>query len=188
MTKSGTTSITASLQISKDGQKNWTAWNGSEINLNSECENGKLYVKALKPNTNGFFDTINLGNFHKFVINNGKVAASGNIQYLLDQTGERMDVPDHCYSNMFDGCTSLTQAPELPATTLANDCYNSMFNGCTSLTQAPELPATTLEIYCYYYMFNNCPLFSTVKMKASMKGVYNIRTHGDTKKTADYDL
>ena len=33
---------------------------------------------------------------------------------------------------MFSGCTSLTQAPSLPATTLANFCYDSMFNSCKS--------------------------------------------------------
>ena len=57
---------------------------------------------------------------------------------------------------MFYGCTSLTQAPELPATTLARFCYSSMFSGCTSLTKAPELPATTLEISCYISMFSGC--------------------------------
>ena len=35
---------------------------------------------------------------------------------------------------MFSGCTSLTTAPELPATTLATECYRNMFYGCTSLT------------------------------------------------------
>ena len=54
-----------------------------------------------------------------------------------------------CYGSMFNGCTSLTQAPALPATTLAGYCYNYMFNGCTSLTQAPALPATTLAEGCY---------------------------------------
>jgi hypothetical protein len=34
---------------------------------------------------------------------------------------------------MFRGCTSLTTAPELPATTLASNCYHGMFQGCTSL-------------------------------------------------------
>ena len=34
---------------------------------------------------------------------------------------------------MFNGCTSLTAAPELPATTLTKDCYYAMFSGCTSL-------------------------------------------------------
>ena len=61
-----------------------------------------------------------------------------------------------CYGSMFYNCTSLTQAPELPATTLADNCYQSMFYGCTGLTQAPELPATTLASYCYYSMFYGC--------------------------------
>ena len=61
-----------------------------------------------------------------------------------------------CYSYMFYGCASLVQAPELPATTLANSCYSAMFYGCTSLNQAPELPATTLANSCYSNMFSRC--------------------------------
>ena len=57
---------------------------------------------------------------------------------------------------MFSGCTSLTAAPELPATTLADHCYYDMFYGCKSLTAAPELPATTLAYNCYQYMFRGC--------------------------------
>ena len=67
----------------------------------------------------------------------------------------------YCYSNMFGGCTSLTTAPELPATTLAYGCYGSMFDGCTSLTTAPELPATTLVSSCYQYMFRDCTSLTT---------------------------
>ena len=63
---------------------------------------------------------------------------------------------DHCYGYMFYECTSLTQAPNLPATTLANSCYRYMFYGCTSLTQAPNLPATTLADSCYSGMFSDC--------------------------------
>lgn len=61
-----------------------------------------------------------------------------------------------CYSHMFRGCTSLVTAPELPATALTRNCYNYMFFGCTSLTTAPELPATTLGENCYYQMFMSC--------------------------------
>lgn len=61
-----------------------------------------------------------------------------------------------CYHSMFKGCTNLTQAPELPATTLNDCCYVSTFEDCTSLNQAPELPATTLVTSCYGYMFKNC--------------------------------
>ena len=99
-----------------------------------------------------------------------------------------MDVPDCCYWGMFRDCTSLTTAPELPATILADDCYSGMLRDCTSLTQAPELPATTLARNCYVYMFDNCPLFSTVKMKASMNGVYDTSTHGIIGKTVEYVL
>ena len=63
---------------------------------------------------------------------------------------------EYCYSDMFYGCTSLTTAPELPATTLASGCYYEMFRGCTKLTTAPELPATTITDGCYRYMFMDC--------------------------------
>ena len=130
MTFPGSTSITVSLQISKDEQNTWTQWDGSVVTLN---KNEKLYVKALNPNTNGFFDRRNYTP-NIFVINGGKVASSGNIQYLLDPKCERMEVPDRCYQGMFNGCTSLTQAPELPATTLADSCYYGMFSKCTNIT------------------------------------------------------
>ena len=71
-----------------------------------------------------------------------------------------------CYNYMFSGCTSLEKAPELPATNLAINCYKSMFSGCTSLTKAPVLPATTLEAHCYDYMFRNCSNLSEIKMLA----------------------
>ena len=72
-----------------------------------------------------------------------------------------------CYSYMFYGCTSLNQAPELPATTLANSCYSNMFSRCTSLNQAPELPATTLAYACYSYMFYGCTNLKYIKCLAT---------------------
>ena len=50
---------------------------------------------------------------------------------------------DYCYRYMFNGCTSLTHEPELPATTLARGCYHYMFSGCTSL----KLSETKTEEY-----------------------------------------
>ena len=57
---------------------------------------------------------------------------------------------------MFQDCTSLAQAPALPATKLATGCYSGMFRDCTNLTQAPSLPATTLADSCYARMFRDC--------------------------------
>ena len=68
---------------------------------------------------------------------------------------------------MFSGCTSLTTAPALPATTLANYCYLSMFAGCTSLTTAPALPATTLVTQCYSHMFSGCTNLNSVTCLAT---------------------
>ena len=68
---------------------------------------------------------------------------------------------DHCYTNMFSGCTSLTTVPELHVTTLSDYCYANMFYYCTSLTTAPELPATTLSDYCYANMFEGCSSLTT---------------------------
>ncbi len=74
---------------------------------------------------------------------------------------------EYCYYLMFHDCTSLTVAPELPATTLASYCYDRMFYGCTSLTVAPELPAETLVNWCYYYMFYGCTNLSSITMLAT---------------------
>ena len=117
-------------------------------------------------------------NYAKFVMT-GKIAATGNCMsmlnfsdkmtayafyYLFDGCSNLVNAPElpattlanHCYDEMFHGCTSLTNAPELPATTLATGCYSRMFIGCTSLTNAPELPALNLAPYCYALMFRYC--------------------------------
>ena len=138
-------------------------------NTNVEWQNYTLGTQITLANIDDWVEMRNRGlqtlnnsvsDYHQFVIT-GKIAASGNIQYLLDKTGELLSVSDYCYFSMFDGCTSLTTAPELPATTLANACYAGMFMNCTSLTTAPELPATTLANYCYLSMFYGCSSLTT---------------------------
>jgi hypothetical protein len=81
-----------------------------------------------------------------FDINNGAIAASGNIMFLMDKTGKLRSLEgyNYCFQCLFDGCESLTKAPELPATILSKGCYVNMFMLCSSLMQAPELPAITL--------------------------------------------
>ena len=63
---------------------------------------------------------------------------------------------EDCYTSMFEGCMRLTEPPELPATTLARYCYSSMFKNCTALLKTPELPATRLADFCYARMFEEC--------------------------------
>ena len=89
---------------------------------------------------------------------NGVARAEGNIMTLLDfdKPDRKILVIGNVFESLFHGCTGLTAAPELPATTLSASCYRSMFQGCTGLTAAPELPATTLADYCYSGMFQGC--------------------------------
>ena len=49
---------------------------------------------------------------------------------------------------MFRGCTSLVNAPELPATTLVLSCYRWMFNGCTSLNVITMLATDISADFC----------------------------------------
>ena len=49
-----------------------------------------------------------------------------------------------CYKGMFRKCTSLTHAPDLPATTMSTSCYNSMFRDCSSLEY----------LRCYFSAYN----------------------------------
>ena len=101
-------------------------------------------------------------NYYKFAVTgSGTVAASGSIMSLVYKEGSTTIPSAYFFYNLFQGCTILTSAPELPATTLADYCYYSLFSGCTSLRTAPELPATTLAKSCYSAMFYNCTSLRT---------------------------
>ena len=138
-------------------------------NTNVEWQNYTIGTQITLANIDDWVEMRNQGlqtlnntssDHHQFAMT-GKIAASGNIQYLLDKTGELLSVSDYCYKELFYGCTSLITAPSLPATTLADSCYIRMFAGCTSLTTAPKLPATTLASGCYLDMFWRCYSLTT---------------------------
>ena len=93
---------------------------------------------------------------------------------------------------MFAYCTSLTSAPALPATALADGCYSYMFYGCAGLaTQDINLPATTLAGDCYNGMFDNCGTASTktVHIPTSLASEVTANTFGsNTGVIVMYDL
>ena len=136
--------------------RTWTTWDGTTT-LSAVTDDGE-YVLYLR----GTGNTVITGNSpnYRWVLTGNDIACIGNIENLLDyatvEAGNHPTMANYCYQYMFRDCTSLTQAPALPATTLATGCYRSMFYGCTALTQAPALPATTLASGCYCYMFNGC--------------------------------
>ena len=143
------------LEYSTD-TSTWSTWDGTTTL--SSAISGSDNVLYLR----GTGNTVITGNSsnYKWVLTGSDIACIGNIESLLDyatvESGLHPNMATSCYYYMFNGCTSLTQAPALPATTLADYCYYAMFQGCTSLTQAPALPATTLKASCYYAMFQGC--------------------------------
>ena len=72
---------------------------------------------------------------------------------------------DYAFNYLFENCTTIRNVSTnfLPATTLADNCYTYMFEGCISLTTAPELPATILKFECYCYMFYGCSKLNYIK-------------------------
>ena len=76
-------------------------------------------------------------------------------------------VSANCYYRMFAYNKGLIEAPELPATSLAESCYESMFRGCAKLEIAPILKAETLATSCYKHMFAACHELNTVIMLAT---------------------
>ena len=139
------------VQYSLDGGETWTALAGGKM-VTLAHKGDKALLKGNNPQ--GFSKDYDHYSAFKMI---GKVAASGSVMSLIDETDLSTEIPNgYCFCRLFRNCTSLTQAPELPATTLAEYCYYEMFLGCTSLTQAPELPATTLVDDCYWEMFSGC--------------------------------
>ena len=147
---------TVTLETSVDDGASWQPFTVGETEITLANVGDKVMFRNSSDNIQVM--ATDSSNYNRFDLTSGKVAASGNIMFLMDKTGELRDLTDHvyCFYKMFENCSSLTSAPELPATTLANRCYCQMFYYCSSLTQAPELHATTLAYRCYGWMFENC--------------------------------
>ena len=140
--------------------RTWTTWDGttplSLVNSNDEYV---LYLRGTGNTALSYHDETE-DIYTGWAINGTDVRCNGNIETLLDyatvETGQHPAMANFCFSSLFSGCAALTQAPSLPATTLAVGCYSGMFAYCAALTQAPALPATTLVAGCYDEMFVGC--------------------------------
>ena len=144
-------SPSGAFQTSRDGGSTWTDYTiGTDINLNTGDE---VSFRTSADRTS----VQTSQNYFSFQMT-GKIEAWHNVTslYRTNDFATYDTVVEYAFNKLFDGCTSLTKAPVLPATALADYCYQSMFSGCTSLTKAPALPATTLAEHCYQYMFGGC--------------------------------
>lgn len=102
------------------------------------AKDGDLRLRGKNPDgtaTNTrFYSTI------AFINDNVNVACTGDIRTLLDwEKYKTVDTQNARFCWLFNGCSVLTSAPELPATTLAKQCYYSMFSGCKNLSTVTML-------------------------------------------------
>ena len=157
LTKNGT--VSGEFQTSRDGGNTWTDYTiGTDITLNNGDEvsfrtSADRTSEQTSQNYFGFQMT-------------GKIEAWHNVMslYRTNDFATYNAVLGYSFYRLFRDCTSLTKAPKLPATILADSCYNSMFKGCTSLTEVPVLPATDFisldgsidASNCYESMFWGC--------------------------------
>ena len=141
------------LEYSYNGT-DWSDWDLNALTINS---GDTLYIRGNNPAGFSCNDV-----FYMFVIEGDNVSCSGNIMSLIDYDNLPDTIPcGICFYGLFENCTALTTAPELPAKKLTKFCYSYMFSGCASLKTAPELPATELADYCYYQMFSYCSSLTT---------------------------
>lgn len=178
---------TNSLQYSLDDGQTWTTI-AANTNTPTVSAGSKILWKqnGLTPTTTDGIGTFSSSG--KFVAsgnplslvygdNYGSITDISNVPYIFVKlfsgcTGitsaenlvlQATKLGAHCYADMFDDCTNLTKAPQLPATGTAEHCYALMFYGCTSLTEMPELPATYVANYAYWQMFYGCTSLTSTK-------------------------
>lgn len=77
---------------------------------------------------------------------------------------------------MFKNCTSLVNAPELPALTVPNNGYYGMFMNCASLVKAPVLPANSFGSGAYSSLFNGCISLNYIKCLATQANFFSVKT------------
>ena len=156
---SNPTDYSISLEYSYNGV-DWDRWDFSSLTVNS---GDTLYIRGNNPSGfNSYNKNTKTYKYHKFIIEGDKVSCSGNIMSLIDYKNLPDVIPcSYCFYGLFENCTALTTAPELPATELTESCYDIMFSSCYSLTTAPKLPAIKLADGCYFGMFSYCYSLTT---------------------------
>lgn len=72
------------------------------------------------------------------------------------------DIDEGAFGQMYYKCSSLEKGPSiLPATTLKTNAYRGMFRNCSSLKTAPEIAATIVGESSCNLMFQNCSALTT---------------------------
>lgn len=113
------TRVGTPYEISLEYSTDESQWNPYIIGEKIALADGTfLLFRAGKKNYNF---SKNNSNYYRFEIS-GPISAQGNIMSLLDKDCST-PLQGYAFKSLFEGCTSLLSAPELPETTLTLYCY-----------------------------------------------------------------
>lgn len=158
----GAYDLQRTIYVSTDNGETWTSKSSgySTPTVLATLNTGdKLLIKG----TNNSYGNISKGNV---ISSTNKINVYGNIMSLVygdDFIGETA-MGSSAFVKMFSQNPYLISAENLvlPSTT-AYYCYYGMFQYCSSLTKAPQLPATRLIDGCYRVMFEGCTKLNYIK-------------------------
>lgn len=132
------------------GQNDLTGYDTEFVGLFNKCTSGLTNAENLSlPAT-----TLSPGCYYAMFNNCKKLV--GVPKVLPAST-----VGNSSYMYMFLGCTSITDAPEIQASTVSAQGCTCMFSGCTSLVNVPDLVATNVGRVGYMQMFQYCTSLET---------------------------
>lgn len=125
-----------------------------------------------------------------FTFSGDRTSCFGNVMSLLNYDRDSMVVPQRAFYGLFYNCTLLVKGPDLPATYLYPYAYAQMFYGCTSLEEVPQISAAEYAYEgVYQSMFVDCTslvegiLLKPVKTKFSTY-LYQSTFYGCTSMTS----
>lgn len=172
LTKTGTPA-TNDLSYSFD-KNNWTAF---DFNLSTETVNvpqgGRIYIRS----STGLSTTGN--NYVNFSMSNQHTAGGHIASLLdYTQMGGYSSIPGYAFNRLFNDDAYLTDASDIDfagVTSVAYDGCYYMFNGCTSLTTAPDLSGiTSVGDSGFRDMFKGCSNLTTAP---DLSGITSTGTH-----------
>ena len=145
------------------GNGDWICFTTTISEIPFGGSKGDLQLRGISSKGTGYLDESADWHWCKVDFStNSPVECTGDIRTLVDYTNySEANTSNAGFVGLFENCTVLTSAPELPTSNLASDCYSYMFSGCTALATAPQLPATVLAEYCYSCMFSGCTALTT---------------------------
>lgn len=152
--------------------------------------NGKVYLKATTNSWGGITSNVIVSNRITTNRNCNVGGNIMSLLYGDNFVGQTTlsNSNDYAFSGLFNENYNLINATNLSLTprVLSKNCYSGMFEKCSALTTAPELPATSLTYACYYHLFNNCRrikkiiTYAQILATQSVTGwLYNVSATGD---------